>query len=152
MTSKTYHIAQYNIARSLGDLDDPLMHGFVSQLSHINTLSDRSQGFVWRLLTAKGDATDIRPYEDKEILVTLSVWQSVEDLRRFVYGSEHAILLRQRKEWFTEAEEVSLVLWWVDEGHIPSVAEGVDRLEYLRRHGSSQRAFTFDSIFSPPAE
>ena len=36
-----------------------------------------------------------------------------------------------------------MVLWWVEEGHIPSVEEAVEKLEHLRVHGPSLDAFTF---------
>jgi hypothetical protein len=34
-------------------------------------------------------------------------------------------------------------LWWVPRGHRPSIAEAEERLETLRRLGSTERAFTF---------
>ncbi len=150
MTGNTFQIAQYNFARARADLDDTLMAGFVGDLQRINELSDRSEGFVWRLKTEKGDATDIRPYEDKLVLVTLSVWESLGALRDFVYLGEHAKLLRRRQEWFEEPTGYYLVLWWIPSGHIPDVDEGKRRLEYMEAHGPSPLAFTFAKTFDPP--
>src|SRR5437899_1463754 len=82
-----YHLAQVNIARMLAPLTDPLMAGFVADLDAINALADTSPGFLWRLQTSEGNATDIRPYEDDLILVNLSLWASLSDLSTFVFKS-----------------------------------------------------------------
>jgi hypothetical protein len=79
------HIAQVNIGRMKAALQDPVMAGFVARLEEINALADRSPGFVWRLQTPEGDATYLRPYDDDRILFNMSVWESVEQLKRYVY-------------------------------------------------------------------
>ncbi|AGP38555.1 hypothetical protein BE04_34345 [Sorangium cellulosum] len=126
------------------------MEGFVQGLDHINHLADRSEGFVWRLQTAEGNSVSIRPYPDQRLLVTLSVWTSIEHLFAFTYTADHAAFLRQRARWFEHLEPHYLVLWWVPAGHIPSVREGQDRLEHLRRYGPTPWAFTFKERFPPP--
>jgi uncharacterized protein DUF3291 len=152
MTALPARIAQYNFARARAELDDPVMAGFVTALNAINELADNSPGFVWRLQTEKGDATDIRPYADPLMLVTLSVWESVEDLRRYVYHADHAWYLRRRADWFEHPQGRYLVLWWVPDGHIPDVSEGKDRLEWLARHGSTAHAFDFRTVFPAPGD
>lgn len=67
-------LAQVNIGRMKGPLDSPTMAGFVARLDDINSLADRSPGFVWRLQTPEGNATYLRPYDDDRILFNLSVW------------------------------------------------------------------------------
>ncbi len=37
--------------------------------------------------------------------------------------------------------EMHLVMWWVPSGHRPSLQEGLDRLERLRRDGPSDETF-----------
>ncbi len=81
-------------------LDDPLLAEFVARLKDINALADSSPGFVWRLATATGNATALRPYDDDRILFNLSVWESPEQLRDFIYRSVHVEVMRQRKSWF----------------------------------------------------
>ncbi|HXN49958.1 MAG TPA: DUF3291 domain-containing protein, partial [Bryobacteraceae bacterium] len=76
-----YHMAQVNIARMRAPLDSPLMAGFVARLDEINALADRSPGFVWRLQTAAGNATYLRPYDDDRILFNLSVWETPDALK-----------------------------------------------------------------------
>jgi hypothetical protein len=145
-------LAQVNIARMRGPLEDPIMRGFVARLDEINALADRSPGFVWRLQTDAGNATYLRPYDDDRILINLSVWESVEDLRRYVYRSAHSELLRRRQEWFEKIDAPVLALWWVPAGHIPSIDEAKKRLEHLERHGPTPFAFTFRSVYAADEE
>jgi hypothetical protein len=61
--------------------------------------------------------------------------ESVEALFDFAYRSDHASVYRRRREWFEHPPEPILVLWWVPAGHIPSVEEADERLDYPRAHG-----------------
>ena len=151
MTQVPHHIAQVNIARMLAPLDDPVMAGFVARLAEINALADGSPGFVWRLQTEEGDATYLRPYDDDRILFNLSVWETVEHLKEYVYKTAHGEVMRQRKQWFEKFGGMYMALWWVRAGHTPSVAEAKRRLEHLQEHGETAHAFTFRRMF-PPAE
>jgi hypothetical protein len=144
-----FHLAQVNIARARGEMTDPVMAAFVARLPEINALADRSPGFVWRLQTEDGDATALRPYADTRVLINLSVWQDLPALRDYVYGSAHAAVMRRRREWFERFERVYLALWWVPAGHRPSVAEAVERLAHLERHGPTGFAFSFREAFGP---
>jgi len=145
----SFHIAQVNIARMKAPLEDELMAGFVARLDEINALADRSPGFVWRLQTEAGNATYLRPYDDDRILFNLSVWETIEQLKVYVYQTAHAELLRQRQEWFEHFDGMYLALWWVPAGHIPSVDEAKNRLSHLEQHGPSQYAFTFRKVLPP---
>jgi hypothetical protein len=146
-----YHIAQINIARTRASLDDPIMQGFVSRLDEINALADAAPGFVWRLQTDEGNATYMRPYEDERIIVNMSVWESVEHLKEYVYRTPHMELLRERREWFEHFEGAYLAMWWVPAGHIPGIDEAKKRLAHLEKHGPSQYAFTWRTV-QPPDE
>ncbi len=144
-----YHIAQVNIGRIKGLLDGPVMAGFMSRLDEINALADRTPGFVWRLQTSEGNATYFRPYDDDRVLLNMSVWETIEALRDYVYRTAHAELLRQRQEWFEKFSGTYAALWWVPVGHIPGIDEAKKRLAYLDKHGPSQFAFNFKTVFSP---
>lgn len=127
------------------------MDGFRSQLDPINALADRSPGFVWRLQTEDGNATAIRPYADDErMAINMSVWESLDALQQFVYRSGHAGPLRDRKQWFEPIEGPILVLWWILAGHVPTVAEALERLQHLRERGPTPHAFTFRTPFPSP--
>ena len=143
------HIAQVNIARMNAPLDDPLMAGFVARLDEVNALADSSPGFVWRLQSAEGNATYLRPYDDDRILFNLSVWLTIEQLKQYVYGSAHARLLRQRREWFERFNGAYAALWWVPADHRPSVDEAKQRLARLAESGPTPFAFTFRQTFPP---
>lgn len=144
-----FHIAQVNIARMKAELDDPLMAGFVARLDEINALADRSPGFVWRLQEPEGNATYLRPYDDDRILFNMSVWETIEDLKHYVYRSMHVELLRQKQAWFEKFAGAYLALWWIPAGHTPSVDEARKRLAHLEANGPSQFAFTFSKTFPP---
>jgi hypothetical protein len=145
-----YELAQLNIGLIRGPMDSPLMADFAASLERINALADQSPGFIWRLQTDEGDATALRPFDDPGMLVNMSVWQDLDSLRRFVYHSAHAPIMRRRREWFERMTESFMVLWWIPRGHIPSVEEAMARLATLRRQGSSAQAFTFREAFAPP--
>jgi Domain of unknown function (DUF3291) len=138
-----YHIAQINLARMLAPIDDPLMADFVAQLSPINALAEENPGFVWRLQSESGDATSIRVYDDKRIIVNLTVWESPDALREYVYKSAHQGVLRDCKRWFENFDGPHYALWWIPAGHIPTTEEGRERLAYLREHGDTEYAFSF---------
>jgi hypothetical protein len=150
MLSTPYHLAQVNIGRILAPLDDPLLAGFVARLDEINALADHSPGFIWRLQTEQGNATDLRPYDDERVLVNMSVWETFEHLKAYVYQSAHVEVMRHRRQWFEKFEGMYMALWWVKAGHRPTVVEAKQRLEYLNEHGESAHAFTFRQPFSPP--
>jgi hypothetical protein len=145
------HLAQVNVARMRAPLDDPLLAGFVARLDEINALADAAPGFVWRLQTEGGDATAIRAYDDDRILFNLSVWETPDALKDFVYRTAHHDVLRQRDGWFDRLDVAWMAMWWVPEGHVPSVDEAKDRLERLRRDGPTPESFTFRRAFDPPA-
>ena len=145
-----HHLAQVNIARMLASLTDPLMAGFVAELDAINALADNSSGFLWRLQTPEGNATDIRPFEDDLILVNLSLWASLADLSAFVYKSRHRQILQQRPQWFQRYNGPYIALWWVPSGHIPTVEDAKERLTYLSAHGETPYAFSFKKPFPAP--
>jgi len=142
----TFHMAQVNIARMKAPLDSPVMAGFLERLDEINALADRSPGFVWRLQTPAGNATYLRPYDDDRILFNLSVWETPEALKEFVYRTAHAQLLRMRQQWFEQFAGAYIALWWVPAGHIPGIDEAKKRLAYLDSHGPTQFAFALKSI------
>lgn len=148
--SSPWHLAQVNIGRIRAPLSDPALAGFVAELEPVNALADRSPGFVWRLKTEDGDATAIRPYDDESILINLSVWENLEDLKSFVYRTHHVEVMRQREKWFERLETYFVALWWIHTGTPPTVAEAKVRLDYLREHGESAFAFSFKKTFLPP--
>ena len=145
-----FHIAQINIARMLAPIDSHTMSDFVAQLPPINALAEESPGFVWRLQSEDGDATSIKVYDDDMVIINLTVWESVEALRQYVYKSAHSGVMRDRRRWFEKFDGPYYTLWWIPAGHLPDPQEGKERLEHLREHGDSPYAFSFKTVFPAP--
>ncbi len=148
----SHHLAQINIAQCRAPLDSPLMADFVALLDPINALAEATPGFIWRLKSAAGNATDIPAYPDPLLIVNLSVWTDLDALKAYVFRTHHVDAFRRRKEWFEEREEASTALWWIPAGHIPTVQEGKERLENLVKQGPTQTAFTFRQPFPAPTD
>jgi hypothetical protein len=146
-----FHIAQVNIARMRAPIDDPLLAGFVARLDDINKLADSSAGFVWRLQTETGNATAVQVYEDALILFNLSIWETPEQLKDFVYRSAHGEVMRERKTWFERMDSTYYALWWIAAGHTPSIDEAKQRLQHLQLHGETDYAFSFRRLFAAPS-
>ena len=146
-----YQLAQINVGRFIHHRDDPANADFMNALDGVNAIAEASPGFIWRLVGDGNDATDLVPDEsDPQLLVNMSVWRDVEALGAFVYRqSDHLSYMRRRKEWF-EKMDVFQALWWVPAGHIPSVAEGMERLALLTAKGPTAAAFTFRQPFAAP--
>ncbi len=146
-----FHLAQANWAQMLAPLDSPRMADFVKQLDPVNRAADEAPGFVWRLQTETGDATAIRAFEDETVLFNLSVWESFESLRTYVYKADHGAVLRQRAKWFATADRPPVALWWIPKGTLPDAEEGRRRLELLWELGPTTEAFSMRQRFGPPA-
>ena len=142
-----YQLAQINIAQAKYSLESQEMSGFTNRLDEINTIADKAEGFVWRLQTEEGDATTLRVFPDPALIVNLSVWENLEALQNFIYKSMHIELMQSKKSWFNKIEQASLALWWVPQGHIPTVDEAKEKLVLIDENGSSLKAFTFAKPF-----
>jgi len=145
-----YHLAQINIGRLVAPIDDPRIAGFVAQLDPINLLAEASPGFIWRLKSDSGNATDIAFNDDPFVIVNMSVWESIAALRDYVYRSQHAGVLKDRAKWFEKMEKPHYCLWWIPAGRVPTVAEGRARLEHYQLHGPTQHSFWFSKLFPEP--
>lgn len=140
------HLAQINIGRGRYPTDDPRFADFMTNLDLVNGLAERSQGFVWRLKDDTGNATDIRPFDDPSMMLNMSVWESVEDLERFVWQTVHKRFYQRKGEWFEALKVPHFAMWWVAVGHRPSTAEAKERLAHYAAHGPSDHAFGWESL------
>jgi hypothetical protein len=148
-----YQIAQINIARMHGvSINDHIMQEFVDNLDKVNDLAENSEGFIWRLKDENNNATGINPYGDEQILVNVSVWESIEALEKYVYKTFHTDFLRRRKEWFQNFGKVSTAMWWIKKDEFPTIEEAVSKLDYLQQNGASETVFDSKKRFPPPSE
>jgi hypothetical protein len=150
-----YHIAQVNVARLRAPLDSEELADFVASLAPVNASADHASGFVWRLQTEDGNSTSIRAFEwdiaeSAGVIVNMSVWETIDQLSDWVYGTMHRSVLLQRRKWFERVAEATTALWWIPDGHQPTVAEAESRVLELRNLGPTQTAFTFRNTFVPP--
>jgi heme-degrading monooxygenase HmoA len=144
------HLAQINIARLIAPLDDPRIAEFIAQLESINQLAENSPGFIWRLQSDQGNATELVYNDDPFVIANMSVWQSIEALKDFTYRTRHLEVFRDRKKWFQKMDAPHYCLWWVPVGHRPTLAEGCDRLEQYERNGSTPESFWFTEPHPAP--
>jgi hypothetical protein len=143
------HVAELNIGRLNYPIDDPRMAEFVDNLGRVNAMAERMPGFVWRLVGdgSNDGALDLRPYEaDPMMAVNMSVWQTVEHLEQYVWNTVHKRFYNRKAEWFQPMKSHHFVMWPVEEGHVPSVQEAMDRLEHLEAHGNSDYAYDWQHL------
>ena len=82
----------------------------------------------------------------------MSVWTDRQSLFDYVYRTAHREIMAKRRQWFERPDAGYQVLWWVPAGSRPTPAEGMARLDALRRDGPTPFAFTFKSVYPPGAE
>jgi heme-degrading monooxygenase HmoA len=139
----SWHIAQINIARFRLDRGDPVNADFETALGEVNALAEAAPGFVWRM-TGEGES------DDPTLTINLTVWETVDHLAAFAYRNvTHRAVMRRKREWFVELPAY-LALWWVKAGSVPTLAEGMARLETIGRLGPTADAFDFRTVFVAP--
>lgn len=148
--ASAFELAQFNLGRTRGALDAPVMAGFASSLERINAAADAAPGFVWRLTGEAGDAAAAQYLASPHAIGNLSVWRDLGSLRRYVYESGHLDMLRRRREWFERVDPPYQVLWWIPRGHRPDAAEALERLARLRGAGPGPEAFDFARAYPAP--
>ena len=134
-------IAQINVARMRAPLDTDTMKEFRDFIAPINMLAESSSGFIWRF--REEDYPDLPPHEDEMLAINMSVWADLEELQEFTFKTVHSYFIRSRKKWFHQLGHPHVVLWWVEEGHIPSLADGFERLRIFEEQGPTDKAFLF---------
>lgn len=145
-----WELVQLNIAQPIAPLDSAALADFVANLDRINALAEQSPGFVWRLKDDCADATSSNEPFASDMIINMSVWESVDALHDYVYQSAHIEVMRRRKDWFEPLQSASAVLWWVRQGHIPTLIEAHEKLALLSKLGPTADAFTFKSRMPKP--
>lgn len=145
-----WNLAELNIAKMMFESESPQMQDFNDALDTVNAHADVSPGFVWRLESDSENPEQDLVFNDPSWLVNLSLWEDMDALSTFIRSDLHLSVMRRRREWFEPLAEATMVLWWVPDGHIPSVAEAQEKLEALRKNGSSPEAFAFSEPFPAP--
>lgn len=142
-------LAEFNIGILKYDWDDPRVADFRDNLERVFALAERSPGYIWHMGEAEMEAAQLDAGGplggNPRTASTLSVWTDVAALERFVFQTVHKRFYDRRAEWYdAEDQPMRLVMWWVPEGHRPTVAEAAARLEQRTRMGDSAEAFGWD--------
>ena len=141
-------LCQINLAHARWPLEDPRMVDFVDALDYINRLGEKHDGFVWRYKSEESDEPSPWP---NDILIKMTVWRDIDSLLSYVYRTHHKEYVRRRREWFHKMTTPALALWWVEDDHIPTLAEAKDKLDRIQHLGPTQQAFHFGKRFAAPS-
>lgn len=145
-----FNLAQVNIAKALAPMDDPIMKDFVDNLDKINEIADNSEGFIWRLKDEDKDEA-VSVFQDKTLIINMSVWTDIESLFKYTYKSGHIEVFKRKKEWFSKIKMMHMAFWYVPVGYEPTFEDAKNRLDYLNIHGATPYAFSFKEKFSKEA-
>lgn len=145
MQPADHHLAEFNFGTLKYDWDNPRMADFANGLDLVNGLAAKSAGFVWRMSDDEMDAAQNDPAGvfagNPRTASTLSVWENVATLEHFVWNTVHRQFYGRKAEWYDAVGNGNLVMWWVPEGHRPTVGEGMARWRHMSDHGNSDHAF-----------
>jgi hypothetical protein len=139
-----HHLAQLNVGRLVAPTDDPRVAEFMAALDRINGLGRRMPGFVW-MMEGSGEPgtgnTEAKIGGDPQFVANLTVWESVESLQTFVFDTVHRQFYERGTDWFEVLTQQHFVMWWVPEGHRPTLDEALERLAMRQKAGDSDQAF-----------
>jgi hypothetical protein len=147
MTHAGHHLAELNIGRLLAPIDDPRVAEFMGALDQVNGLGKRMPGFVWMMEGSGAPGTGNTENciaGDPQSVANLTVWTDIASLEQFVWNTVHRQFYQRRAAWFEVLDAMHFVMWWVPQGHRPTLKEGLERLEHLRANGASEQAFGWD--------
>src|SRR5262249_27181374 len=110
----------------------------------LNALARDAAGFIAQPTLPDEGANYQMPY-----LLNVSIWESIETLDAFTHQGRHAEALERRGEWFEQGgAEPKYVLFWIPAGHIVTESDVKQKLDFLREHGPTRYAFTFEMPYS----
>ncbi len=137
-------LAQLNIGRLVAPTEDGRVAEFMGALDRVNGLGKRMPGFVWMMEGSGAPGTgntEAKIGGDPQFVSNLTVWADVELLENFVWNTLHRQFYERRAEWFDVLGEMHFVMWWVEDGHRPTLDEALARLAHLEADGDSDHAF-----------
>jgi hypothetical protein len=168
--SATWHLAVFNRGMLQEKAGSESNQEFIAALAPVMQIAEKSKGMVWRFRSPTDGPND-KEYKDIDLqfpgmaLLNLSVWESMDDLKHFMYKSGHAAYYKRRREWFeVDAKNASgdlppkapnnaphHVLWWIPAGSTPpSFEDAIEKCTRLVEHGETAEAFTMRRPFPSP--
>jgi hypothetical protein len=76
-------------------------------------------------------------------ILTLSVWEAIDDVRTFSYSDLHGDALKRRREWFQKIQGHTYAIWRFSRPQWPTFKEATQRILSLRTNGSGPETFDF---------
>ncbi len=142
--SERFQLAEFNFGTLKYDWEDKRVSDFRNNLERVNRLASRADGYIWRMPDAEMDAAQNEAggvFGNARTASTLSVWRDVDSLSNFVWKTIHKQFYDRKGEWYDPEGNGNFVMWWIPEGHKPTVAEGMERFNHMKLHGESDFAF-----------
>ncbi len=140
-----HHLAEFNFGTLRYGWEDPRTADFANALDQVIAIAERSEGFIWKLPEEDMHAAQIDPNGvfggNPNTASMLSVWRDVESLEQYVWNTVHRQFYQRKDEWYDARGNGNLILWWVPQGHRPTVEEGMERFRHRETHGDSDYAF-----------
>ena len=124
------------------------MSGFSDRIQPINQLAEQADGFVWRYTETYAAREIGPPWNNPLLFFNMSVWRDVDSLQGFVRSPRHIDIMRSRSQWTLPLPEASMAMWWIDDATRPAVDDAVRAISSIAESGDTQRAFTFNRLFS----
>ena len=123
--------------------ESPEMTSFFSLMPQINSIAEKSAGFLWRQIIE--DESLIAARLGNNFVVNLSSWESINSLYRFVFCPAHQQIMMTRDRWFSHTGKALAVTWDTKRDQPrPSWSDAIDRLEHLWSEGASEWAYDFN--------
>ncbi len=132
-------LAQFDLVKPKFPKTDTRMDSFYSSTKYVNGLAESHPGFIWR--ETIDDPQLLQRLWGDGYLYTLSLWRDVAVFKDFLYRTPHSEFIKRGGEWFSPITTRRVVMWWVPEGHIPSLQEAHERMVMLYEIGPSYSAF-----------
>ena len=145
-----HHLAELNLGILKYDWDDPRVADFVNGLDLVNGAAKRSPGFVWMMgpeeMEFEQTSEQGNMGANPRMASTLSVWEDVPSLEHFVWNTVHKRFYDRKREWYDMGAALRFAMWWVPEGHRPTMAEAMARFRHLEANGPSDFAFGWAEV------
>ena len=143
-------VAQFNLGYLKYARDAPEMSSYIEQLDKVMKIAVSNPGLIW--LHEDNTINEVyRVFGRKDNpAANLSIWTSVDCLRRFMISEMHSAVMNRRDEWFKTCADETFVMWYISKDYRPTIKEAYDRLKYLNTYGQTE--FAFNDLIKYPEE
>ena len=148
-----HQLAQANYGQWKQDVTRELVQEFYDRAAPIMQSAAESGGSVW---SNEGgfyqDPRTIAAFDNQLIIFNMTVWETFEDLKHFVFNQIHSAVMTDKDKWFDKMPSQVSVMWWVKNGERPTIADALLKIELINKADPSALAFNFASHFSSPTD